>query len=114
MSRLRYMRLIIFFDLPTSTKKDRKNYTKFRTYLINEGFVMTQYSVYTRICNGRDSVDKYLGRVKKNTPERGHIRALSVTEKQWQDMKILIGEKSVQEEKLTSEAITFFLNSCNF
>ena len=108
MSRIRYMRLIVFFDLPTATNSDKKNYTKFRKYLLNEGFMMMQYSIYTRVCNGKDSVEKYLNRIKNNTPPKGHIRALHVTEKQWQDMELIIGYKSHQEEKISSEALTIF------
>ena len=102
------MRLMVFFDLPTHTKTDKKNYSRFRKYLINEGFMMLQYSVYTRICNGKDSSDKYLNRVKKNTPPKGHVRALSITEKQWADMAFIIGEKTPQEEKVKAEALTIF------
>lgn len=102
------MRLMVFFDLPTSTNTDKKNYTKFRKYLLSEGFMMMQYSIYTRICNGSDSVEKYLNRIKNNTPPKGHIRTLSVTEKQWQDMQIVVGYKNHQEEKVNSEALTIF------
>lgn len=102
------MRLIVFFDLPTYTKIDKNNYTKFRKYLLNEGFMMMQYSIYTRICNGSDSVQKYMKRIKSNTPPKGHVRALYVTEKQWEDMEIIIGSKSFQEEKINSDNLTIF------
>jgi CRISPR-associated protein Cas2 len=102
------MRLIVLFDLPTQTNEDKKSYIKFRKRLLDDGFMMLQYSVYTRICNGRDSVEKHIKRVKNYKPSSGNIRVLSVTEKQWRDMELIVGTKSHQEEKIQSEALTFF------
>lgn len=64
------MWLFVFFDLPVTTKPDRKNATRFRNFLINDGYDMMQYSVYTRICRGQDAVDKHLKRLKKIYPQK--------------------------------------------
>ena len=36
------MRVLVMFDLPTETAENRRNYTKFRKYLIKSGFMMMQ------------------------------------------------------------------------
>jgi len=55
----RFMRLIVFFDLPVVKKEDRKGYTQFRKFLLKDGYDMVQFSVYSRICNGQESVNKH-------------------------------------------------------
>ena len=47
--RDRIMRSIVFFDLPNIYAADRKNYNKFRRFLINNGFIMVQESVYSKL-----------------------------------------------------------------
>ena len=68
------MRLIVFFDLPVVTKKDRKIYAQFRKFLIKDGYDMLQFSVYSRICNGDDGVYKHYTRLKENLPRKGSVR----------------------------------------
>lgn len=62
----RFMRMVVMFDLPVETREQRKIATKFRKYLLDEGYVMMQFSVYYRICNGKDMVNKYLLRLEDN------------------------------------------------
>ena len=64
------MRMVVMFDLPVETREQRKIATKFRKYLLDEGYVMMQFSVYYRICNGKDMVNKYLLRLEDNVPEK--------------------------------------------
>lgn len=59
------MRLLVFFDLPVVKKEDRKEYQNFRRFLLNDGYIMLQYSVYSRICNGIDGTNKHISRLKK-------------------------------------------------
>lgn len=104
-----FMRIILFFDLPTKEEKQRKEYTKFRKFLLDDGYIMIQYSVYMRICNGHDSVKKHVNRVKTNLPSsRGSIRCLIVTEKQFANMIFLLGKPNKKEEKIKSEQLTLF------
>ena len=91
------MRMIVFFDLPTKTVSDRKVYTEFRRELIKDGFYMIQYSVYGRICNSVDSVDKHFERLKKFIPVKGSVRVLTVTEKQYASIYIVSGEKKRED-----------------
>lgn len=91
------MRMIVFFDLPTKTTEDRKIYAEFRRELLKDGFYMIQYSVYGRICNGVDAVDKHLERLKKYVPNVGSIRVLNVTEKQYASIFIISGNKKKED-----------------
>ena len=102
------MRLAVFFDLPTSTKKERHLAGKFRKFLLDDGFDMLQYSVYTRICVNRDAADKHMMRICKNAPETGSIRLLYLTEHQFTTMKIIVGEKTNQEKLIKSSQLSFF------
>lgn len=94
----RFMRLIVFFDLPTLTKQDRKNASRFRKFLINDGYIMLQLSVYSRICKGQDSINKHIKRIKSLIPKEGSVRMLTITEKQYASMEILVGSAKKEEE----------------
>ena len=97
------MRLLVFFDLPVKTKKQRKKYTDFRRFLISKGYLMLQYSIYSKILNNRDSAVDHIKIVKKNVPQEGHIRIMMLTEKQYARMEIIVGGKSKQEDVTTIE-----------
>ena len=86
------MRLLIMFDLPVETSKQRKAYRQFRKRLINEGFTMIQYSVYVRVCVSRQSAGFIEKRVSQFLPEEGIIQSLMLTEKQYNDMHFLLGK----------------------
>lgn len=93
----RFMRIIVFFDLPTLTKSDRKNASRFRNFLVKDGFIMLQLSVYSRICKGQDAVDKHIKRLKCLIPKEGSVRLLTVTEKQYASMEVLVGTLKKEE-----------------
>lgn len=102
------MRILVFFDLPVATAKERKEYTRFRKFLLNDGYTMLQYSVYSRICNGHDNVQKHILRLKTHIPPvEGSIRSLVVTEKQYEKMEILLGTKTLEED-LGTNKVDFF------
>ena len=97
----KFMRMILFFDLPMNTNKEIRIYTQFRKHLIKSGFTMLQYSVYCKVFNNVESAKSYSKILKKNIPSKGQIRIMIITEKQYNDIEIIIGGKSRQEEKLT-------------
>lgn len=101
------MRMIVFFDLPTSSATERKTATKFRNFLLKDGYYMLQFSVYSRVCNGNDAVDKHFKRIKSNLPPNGAVRLLTITEKQYQNMQILLGEPSVNDRPIQAEQMSF-------
>lgn len=88
----RYMRLLIMFDLPTVTAKERRAYRDFRKFLIQEGFIMHQFSVYSKIFLNDTSKNLLINRLEKAKPPEGLVTALSVTEKQYARMIYLCGE----------------------
>lgn len=94
----RFMRMLVFFDLPTLTKQDRKNASCFRRFLLNDGYFMLQLSVYSRVCKGLAEVNTHTQRLKLALPEKGSIRLLTVTEKQYASMEILIGTMKKTEK----------------
>jgi CRISPR-associated protein Cas2 len=104
----KFMRLLVFFDLPVITKREKREYRRFRTFLLNEGYDMLQFSVYSRVCNGHEAADKHLTRLKRNLPSQGSIRAMMVTEKQYTKMQLLLGEPTPKEKILTSTQLTLF------
>jgi CRISPR-associated protein Cas2 len=103
-----FMRLIVFFDLPTKTKKDRRIYIVFRKKLLENGFFMLQYSVYCRICKGMQLSRKYIEYIKKVAPPNGNIRILQTTDKQFGDMEIIIGKKTNEEKSVSHQMIIEF------
>ncbi|MCP5064143.1 MAG: CRISPR-associated endonuclease Cas2 [Ignavibacteriae bacterium] len=89
----RIMWILVFFDLPTETKKDRKAYTKFRKGLLNDGFSMFQFSIYIRHCSSRENKNVHVKRVKKLMPEKGNVGIIAITDKQFGMMEIFEGKR---------------------
>lgn len=87
------MRLLLMFDMPTETSADRKAYRQFRKFILSEGFIMHQFSIYSKILLNGTAKNAMVGRLKLNTPKNGLITLLSVTEKQFSKMIYLSGEK---------------------
>lgn len=104
----KYMRIIVFFDLPVKTKIQRRKATQFRNFLIKDGYYMIQFSVYARLCNGPDMADIHRERLRNNVPDDGSIRVLTVTERQYENVEVLIGKKSKYEKPVLYETISFF------
>ncbi len=102
------MRILVFFDLPVVTKTERRAYTVFRRFLLNDGYDMIQYSVYGRIVNGTDAEAKHIKRLIDNLPPAGSVRVLSVTEKQFAAMKLLVGLPLFQEKTVNAQQILLF------
>ena len=105
---MRSMRMMVMFDLPTKTEKNKKDYIQFRRFLLQDGFDMMQYSVYTRYCPTLDLLEKHVRRVKGYLPKQGSVRVISLTNKQYAEMAILVGEKRANERRLTHENLTLF------
>lgn len=102
----RFMRVIVMFDLPVVEVEDRKAANRFRHDLISEGFIMMQYSVYYRIINGLDMAAKYEKRLEGYLPEKGQVRSLILTEKQFAHMKVLVGAIGPQEANVSGNSLT--------
>ncbi len=86
------MRVIVFFDLPTLTNKDKREYTRFRKHLIKSGFMMLQESVYSKLALNQNTAAEIANTVKKNKPPAGIVQILTVTERQFAKMEFVVGE----------------------
>lgn len=104
----KFMRILVFFDLPVKSKTERRAATRFRTFLLKDGYHMVQYSVYARVCNGTDAVEKHRQRLKQNLPENGAIRMLVITEKQYGAIEILLGKRTQADADFQSEQLMIF------
>jgi len=86
LSGYRFMWILAMFDLPTDTKKARRNYALFRKHLLADGFMRIQYSVYVRHCPSRENAAVHIGRIQGHLPPDGEVRVLTVTDKQFERM----------------------------
>lgn len=92
-NQYRILWILVFFDLPTETKKERKIYAQFRKRIMADGFTMFQFSIYVRHCSSRENANVHIRRVRKLLPEKGHVGILTITDKQFGMMEIFYGKK---------------------
>ena len=107
LNEYRIMWVLVFFDLPTDTKQNRKIYAGFRKKLLKDGFAMFQFSIYLRHCSSRENAEVHIKRVKKELPEKGHIGILCVTDKQFGMMEIFYGKKQAELDKPSQQLEMF-------
>lgn len=93
LSEYRIMWVMVFFDLPTETKKDRKNYALFRKSLMGDGFTMFQFSIYVRHCASMENAEVHRKRVKAILPEFGKVGIMCITDKQFGNIELFFGSK---------------------
>jgi CRISPR-associated protein Cas2 len=96
------MWVMVFFDLPTETKKEKKMHAAFRKSLLQDGFNMFQFSIYLRHCPSREKAEVHIKRVKNILPEAGHVGILCITDKQFAAMELFHCKK---EKKLPLPAL---------
>lgn len=99
--------VIVFFDLPTETKQQRKQYSIFRKSLLTGGFVMMQYSIYMRHCATVENSEVHVKKVKSALPPDGEVRILKITDKQFSKIEVFYGQKSKPVEKAANQ-LQFF------
>lgn len=104
----KFMRVLLMFDVPTKTKKEQKYANQFRKNLIKLGFFMMQFSVYVRICKGLSSAKSSINALKKHLPPYGNVRVLIITEKQFDNIEILLGEISFNEKMNDDKNLVLF------
>ncbi len=86
------MRVIVFFDLPTLTLQDKREYSKFRKYLVKSGFIMLQESVYCKLALNSTVSDAIMQGIRNNKPLNGIVQMLVLTEKQFSKMEMITGD----------------------
>jgi CRISPR-associated protein Cas2 len=92
-SEYRIMWVLVFFDLPTEAKKERKAASDFRNKLVKDGFTMFQFSIYLRHCASKENADVHIKRVKSFLPEQGYVGILCITDKQFGSMDLFYCKK---------------------
>ena len=97
-SGYRCMWIIVLFDLPTDTKRARKQYTRFRKNLLEDGFSMMQYSVYYRHCASKENTEVHLKRIRSAVPPDGEVRVCQFTDKQFERMEVYFGKRRIKTE----------------
>ena len=107
-----FMRLVLFFDLPTETKVQRKNYKLFIKYLKSEGYIRVQYSVYSKLCINTDSAETASKKVLSNAPAQGDIRFIVITEKQYQKITN-VNETHTLQESITNTNRVIMIGGMN-
>ncbi|MCE8163316.1 MAG: CRISPR-associated endonuclease Cas2 [Candidatus Moeniiplasma glomeromycotorum] len=96
--RCRQMRIIVLYDLPTLTKKNRKDFHFFHKYLLGNGYYMLQFSVYVKLCHTFDYAQESAQKLEKNCPKAGNVRYILITEKQFRNMKMIVGKETKQQK----------------
>lgn len=102
------MRVMVFFDLPVTTKEERRLATQFRHFLLNDGYHMLQFSVYARLCNSVENAEVHYRRLARVAPGGGSIRCMVVTEKQYAGMRLIAGKRAPDERPAESIQLSFF------
>ena len=106
-SEYRSMWVIVFFDLPTDTKRERRAAAKFRKDLIGDGFSMFQYSIYIRNCPSSENAQVHTKRVRGILPEYGRVGIICITDKQFDNMELFVGRKNTELPKIEQQLELF-------
>nr|MBQ2233794.1 CRISPR-associated endonuclease Cas2 [Treponema sp.] len=106
LNRYELMWMMVLFDLPVIEKKERKEATVFRNFLLDNGFSMVQYSIYIKLFSGKDACEKYYKLIKNNLPEMGKVDILTITDKQYGNIISYSAGKKI--EKKQPDQLTLF------
>ncbi len=98
LNQYRCMWILVFFDLPTDTRIDRRRATLFRKQLLDDGFGMFQFSIYMRFCASRENAAVHIKRTKINLPKKGKVGIMQITDKQFGMMEVFHGQKEAEKE----------------
>lgn len=100
----RFMRTLLFFDLPSVTSAEKRYYRQFVKLIKKNGFVMLQESVYSMLSLNQERVDSKINLIKKEVPPKGNVMALTITEKQFASIQLLLGD--IKTDVITSDERT--------
>lgn len=79
----RAMWLMVSYDLPVGSAKERREETRFRKFLEREGYLRIHFSVYARFCGSAQALNGSKDRVRRCIPDRGHVMMIEFTDGQW-------------------------------
>jgi CRISPR-associated protein Cas2 len=98
LNQYKSMWVLVFFDLPTETRLERKAASRFRKRLLDDGFNMFQFSIYLRFCPSRENSAVHIKRAKNNLPKKGKVCIMQITDKQFGMMELFHGSKEIEKE----------------
>ena len=101
------MWMIVLFDLPVVTQEERKKATKFRKALQDQGFRMSQYSVYYRLLPGKETLDGYIREIQAQLPPKGKVDILTITDKQYEGIISFSGKTKEKNKQKPSQLMLF-------
>ncbi len=107
LNQYRIMWVVVFFDLPVLTKKQRKEASAFRKNLIKDGFIMFQYSIYIRCCPSSENADVHTRRVRSFIPDKGHVCIFRITDKQFGMIEIFQSGKTAAPKDIPQQLELF-------
>jgi len=107
LNEYRILWVLVFFDLPVVTKKEKKIAARFRKDIMADGFSMFQFSIYVRHCSSFENSEVHIKRVKKLLPEKGHVGIMTITDKQFGMMEIFYCRKIVDAPTITQQLELF-------
>ncbi len=107
LSKFRVMWIMVLFDLPTETKKQRKAANDFRKNLLRDGFTMFQFSIYIRNCPSRDNAAVHVRRVKKWLPDYGYVGILKITDKQFGMIELFYSKQEFRSDHGSQQLLLF-------
>jgi CRISPR-associated protein Cas2 len=101
------MWIFVMFDLPVATKAQSRAATKFRQFLLDQGFEKSQFSVYARFCNGKEQFEAYMRRIEANLPDRGDVHILTFTDRQYENIVRFSGQRRRRQKKNPDQLALF-------
>jgi CRISPR-associated protein Cas2 len=101
------MWMMVLFDLPVVEKKERKDAADFRNFLLDSGFSMVQYSIYTKVLSGTDACQKYYTAIEKHLPLQGKVDILTITDKQYENIKSYFGQSKSHKKNPSRQLLLF-------
>ena len=107
LNQYRIMWVIVFFDLPTNTKKERKQASGFRKNLMKDGFSMFQFSIYMRHCPSKENAQVHINRVKSFLPQDGHVCIMQITDKQFGMVEIFYSKQVADKPEMHQQLSMF-------
>lgn len=107
LSGYRLMWIFVMFDLPVGTREQARAATKFREFLLDEGFEKSQFSVYARFCNGKEQFETYMRRVESSLPDNGDVHILSFTDRQYENIVRFSGQRRRRQRKNPDQLALF-------
>jgi len=101
------MWIVVMFDLPVGTREQARAATRFREFLLDQGFERSQFSIYARFCSGKEQLESYIGQIEASLPSFGDIHVLHFTDRQYENIVRFSGTDREPQRKNPSQLALF-------